>query len=383
MQNKLKTLSAEEDLRGKRVLMRVDANIDSNDIDSLRISRLKKDIIDLTERGAQLILLTHRGKPRGREETLSTEHLIPIFKKIIGLDFIFTNSFKVSKIDKLFKEKPDSVILLENTRFESGEVKNSRIFAKKLAKLADIYINNAFGASHRKHASIHRITSYLPSFAGQALQLEFETLSKKIDTPFILIVGGLKLTTKIPLINTLASQAEVIILGSGYANVWRTLRLGQGSTSFPISKSEVKAMKKLLKDFEHKVILPKDLRVENRQGDEEIVIRTLDQLQPDDFIIDIGPDTELLLADYIDSAKTIIWNGPLGIVEHQEGKDGTLSLIDQLLSARLKKSIIGGGDTIKLLTPEEINSLYFVSTGGGAMLSFLAGEKMPGLDMLK
>lgn len=363
--------------------MRIDANIDPEDTHPLRIIRLKDDIDQFTSQGSRIILCTHRGKPRGREGTLSTKHLVTILSNILGKKVIFTDSLESKKIDRLFKENPEALILLENTRFFKGETRNSRFYAKKLSRLADIYINNAFGACHRKHASVHRIASYLPSYAGSLLRNEVESLSRELDKPFILVVGGLKLSTKIPLIKKMATKAEVIILGSGYANVWRSLRLGQYSTSFPVLKKEVRAMREIIKKFEHKVILPKDLRVLNREDDENIVIRDLHQLQPDDYILDIGPDTELLLSDYIHNAKSIIWNGPLGIVEHEEGKGGSLSLLDSLLAARLKKSIVGGGDTIKFLTPQEIESLYFVSTGGGAMLSFLAGEKMPALNVLQ
>jgi phosphoglycerate kinase len=383
MSLKLKLLPEEKNISGLKILVRIDANFDASLSDSLRISRVKNDILNLIDRGARVILCTHRGKPKGREETLSTEHLVSSIENTLGQKVIFADTLSPLKIKNLLSKNPEAVLLLENTRFEKGELSNSWFYARKLSRIADIFVNTAFSVCHRKHASVHRITSFLPSYASKAIQAEVDILSKPISEPFVLIVGGIKISSKISLIKQLAPKAEFVILGSGYANLWRSLRTGVLNKELGLTGSEVKSFKKLLKLFGEKIVLPNDIRVYNRPDDDEIVIRSLSQLQPDDTIIDIGPDSELAIADYVSNAKSVIWNGPLGIVENEEGRGGTLSLIDVLINERLVKTILGGGDTIKLLTEEEVDQLYYVSTGGGAMLAFLAGEKMPGLNVLK
>ncbi len=350
---------------GTRVLMRVDANIDPLDVHPIRVTRALPDMESILASGGRLILMTHRGRPKGKEATLSTKHLIPRLEAILERSVVHVTEFTKDACDRKWRENPEAVLLLENLRFFEEEEANGRSFAKTLAALGDIYINNAFGVCHRKHASVHKITKYIPSYAGCLLKEEIEILNVPFEAPFVFALGGIKMETKVPLLKCLAPKASAVLLGS----------------AFVMELKEGKAMRWIQKKFKEKIQLPIDVRVEK---DETISIQMVDKLKLDGGrIIDIGPDTEMVYSQAILEAKSVLWNGPVGITEEEEGKNGTLSIVDAMRHATQARVVIGGGDTIELIDPEDLAGHIFLSTGGGATLSYLSGERMPGLDVLR
>ncbi len=374
---KLRTYK-KKDIQSKRVLLRVDLNISQGvDAGHYRFERAMPQIRKLLEMEAEkIVLLTHIGRPKGKERHLSTQKLVQELAEAIGQDVVFASTIAKA-------EKSDSrIVLLENTRFFPGEIKNGRRFARQLASLGDVYVNNAFGVCHRKHASIHRITSFIPSFAGDLITEEVKELSRALKKPLILIVGGIKIATKIPLIKKLAGRSRAVLLGSGMVHVHRAMRLQGRSSGMQIRLRDRLAMHKLIKKFENKIILPDDVRVHNREDESDVQIRTFDQIQPDDAIIDIGPQAELSFAKKIEGAKTVIFNGPMGIVEDADGREGTDSIVD-MISRSKARVIVGGGDTVDYVLHNTDAKIDFVSTGGGAMLAFLSDSAMPGLEVLQ
>lgn len=373
----LKYLKTSDLKPGVRVIMRIDANISFEGGISETPPRLIdaiKDMKAILSSGASLAIIGHRGRPKGQEQSLSLKPLVSFLAKKLDHEVKFMKDIQAPP-------SSERVVLLENLRFFKGESKDSRKFAKKLAEMGDIFVNNAFGVCHRKHASVHRLAKILPSYAGTSVKKEVEGLKllKKADDR-LLILGGVKLSTKMPLIENMANSVNFILLGSSYQSLLTRQRNSawvDGS-----DKREGKMLAKLIAKYNHKIILPLDVRVLESEDSEVVVTKEANHIQPDDVVMDIGPETELRYAEFIDNADEIVWNGPLGIIENADGSEGTLSLIDALKRAS-GRTVIGGGDTLKLLTSDEIADFDFVSTGGGAMLSYLAGEKMPGLDVLQ
>jgi phosphoglycerate kinase len=361
----LKYFDIDQMPHGARVLMRVDANIDPLDVHPIRVTRALPDMEAILAAGGKLILMTHRGRPKGKEATLSTKHLIPRLEAILERAVVHVTEFTREACERKWKENPEAVLLLENLRFYDEEEANSRTFAKVLAALGDVYVNNAFGVCHRKHASVHKITKYIDSYAGCLLKEEVQALNMPFEAPFVFALGGIKMETKVPLLKRLAPKASAVLLGSAFV-----MELEKG-----------KAMRWIQRKFKEKIHLPIDVRVEK---DETISIQMVDKLKLDGArIIDIGPDTEMAYSQSILEAKSILWNGPVGITEEEEGKNGTLSIVDAMRHAKQARVVIGGGDTIELIDPDELEEHIFLSTGGGATLSFLSGERMPGLDVLR
>lgn len=357
--------------RGTRVLMRLDANVDPADSHPVRITRAVPEIEAILAAGGRVMLMTHRGRPKGREATLSTKHLVPRLEALLERPVVHVPEFSRAACDRAWRDKPEAVILFENLRFFDGEEKNGRAFARDMASVADLYLNNAFGVSHRKHASVHRITKYIPSFAGSLIREEVAALNTPFEEPFAFVLGGAKMETKIPLLRKLAPSAAAVLLGSAF-----------------VLPDQAKSVAWLQRKYGERIHLPIDIRV---QMGEEIHVLTLarwrEALEGEHAAtlrcLDIGPETEMAYAATLLEMKSVLWNGPLGIVEEEEGKNGTLSLIDALQHARQARVVIGGGDTIELIQPEEIESHMFLSTGGGATLTYLSGAPMPGLRVLQ
>ncbi|MEK7566058.1 MAG: phosphoglycerate kinase, partial [Patescibacteria group bacterium] len=270
--------------------------------------------------------------------------------------------------EKIRESKPESVFMLENLRFYPGEDKNDKNFAKKIAGLGDFYVNDAFAFSHRKTASMAAITNFLPSYAGPNLEKEIKNLSsvlKNYKKPLIVILGGIKISTKLGLIKNFFSKADYFLIGSAMADNFLVAQgLPIGDSVY--EKEMVPFAKKLLKQA--KIVLPTDLVINNRK------------------ILDIGKKTEKHFADIIKYAKTIIWNGPVGRFEIPKFAKGTQTIIEAILKNKNAKVVIGGGETIAAISKYQSviskNKNIFVSTGGGAMLEYLSAKKLPGLIAL-
>lgn len=354
---KLRTWNARDIARGTRVLLRIDANIPTGVSlrgSSDRIAKIIPEIKRLRSRGARIIIMTHWGRPRGHDRALSVSPIATMIGSVLGTKIICSRDVVGESARSMAEDlEPGEIGMIENLRFDPREEKNSLAFARAFAKLGDVYINNAFSVCHRAHASVSAITKCLPSFAGQLLVDEVEALSRPITHPAVLIVGGNKLETKIPLLTALGKKVDHVLLGSGPARELTKLRPS-------------KEAKKIIESLGKKLHLPEDVRYD-----------------ADRVVIDVGPKTSKAFASIIRTAKTIIWNGPVGIVESPAGARGSKALLTAIPKTRDAYSIIGGGDTVEFVRQAKaLKRFSFVSTGGGAMLAFLAGEKMPGLEAL-
>ncbi len=391
---KLRALPASLKLTGKRVLVRVDWNVPKLHAgmeDSLRITRSLPLIKDLSERGATVILLTHLGRPTRRDLRFSTRPLSTLLKRQHDLPVTFHPEpvsdarARQRLLERLSEAPAGSIHLLENVRFEPGEDKNDRKLAKAYAGLGDIYINDAFGACHRAHASIVALAKALPAYAGPALVGEVEALSRLLNRPsrpFVAVLGGFKLSTKLPLLSKLLRSCDQVMVGGAMAATCLAAK-GFAVGASLIERPLVTQIKTTVNSS--KLILPVDVKV--RRGRERTLYRRLvGQIEKGDMIVDVGPATLAAWAARIKKAKTIMWNGPVGISEERATGAGTRFLA-RAVAARAKGpafGVAGGGETLPVISQTRTSEWFdHVSTGGGAMLAFVASEgKLPGLEPL-
>jgi len=378
----------------KNILLRVDFNvpldIQGRVTDDFRIQRTLPTIKYLLSRKAKkIILISHLGRP-GREDKGNPQYSlrsvaerleILLKKKVYFFPGRINNSLK-----KEIQELPElSVILLENLRFSPEENKNDRYFAQQLASLADIFVNDAFSVSQRQVASLCAITSFLPSFGGLLLKDELTALDNFFERPssLVVILGGAKVKEKIPLISKFCSSANSVLLGGVVANI--VLQSWEEKIGLSLKEESMLEEAKKLKKQKARIVLPLDFLVLN-QGQKEK--RLLGEIEKNDIILDIGPETKNIFGKLIGLAQSILWNGPLGKFEDERFKGGTESVIEAILKNKRAKAIIGGGDTLAALRTLEPRFKIqntknrFFSTGGGAMLKYLAKEPLPGLQAL-
>ncbi|MDQ5958008.1 MAG: Phosphoglycerate kinase [Patescibacteria group bacterium] len=361
-----------KDLKGKRVLVRADFNVPIEKgrvVDDSRLRLAIPTLEYLTSRGAKVLVLAHLGREGG-------ESLAPV-AKALG-QYIKVEFSKTLFADNQFKDMTNGqLILLENIRQYKEEEQNDETFAKRLAGLADIYINEAFSASHRAHASIVGVPKYIPSYAGLSFAKEYEQLAKAFAPahPFVLILGGAKFETKLPVIKKLLPKADTVFVGGALAHLlWRKM-------GFEIGKSlvdeGVKGLVDILKD--KKVLLPIDVVVKTKDSRQ---IKKPDNIRKQDNIQDAGPDTINLISDKIERAKFILWNGPLGNCEKNFTK-GTEAVA--LAVAKSKAySVVGGGDTVVAIERAHLSKDFnYLSMSGGAMLEFIAKGTLPGVEALR
>ena len=349
------------DIYGKKIILRVDFNIavkKRKGADDLRLLKTLPTISFLRNKGAKVIIVSHLEKEGGCPSMRAVFNYAR--KKIKGLDFVggMTGRSVSKMIEKL---EPGGVLMLENLRLNPGEKKNSPVFAKSLASMADIYINEAFSVSHRSHASIVGIPDYLPSYAGFLFRDEIKNLSLAFNPPrpFTLIVGGNKLKTKIPLIKKFLRRADRVIVGGALA------------ASFLYGKES--------KLQTPKITLPKDVITERKRRKTAVDVSGLGKR---DIIYDLGPKSMREIAGFAKKSRFVLWNGPLGFVEKGH-VFGTVSLIKALRSSKAKV-VAGGGDTADFLRSRGLaGGFYFISTAGGAMLDFLVCGTLPGIEALK
>lgn len=394
---RLRTLPAKKNLRGQRVLLRVDWNIPlEGGIEpeaSLKVERSLQMLKTLTARGAIVIVLTHLGRPKKREASLSTKRLVPLLKKGYDFDVIFhgesvSDAKGRAKIEKhLASAEAGSMHLLENVRFEAGEEKNLASLAKAYASLGDMFVNDAFASCHRAHVSVVGIAKYLPGFAGLSLEAEAKSLSAlltKPKRPFVAVIGGKKLSTKIPIITTLLKTCDAVMVGGAMAHACLVAK-GYSIGASYVETEALSAAKKLLKA--KNLFLPSDLIVTHKLKEGSALRHVpIDKLESKDISVDIGYATLKDWGQHIQSAKTILWNGPIGVTEFKEMGAGS-RFIARVIGAQAKGralGIAGGGDTIPVIqSTKTLESFDFVSTGGGAMLEFLTKKgHLPGLTPL-
>lgn len=347
--------------------------------DSRRIKILIPTIQYLLKKGP-LIVLSHQGRPNGKKDmSFSQRPLVPVLEKFLKMKVKFADSCIGPETEKVAKSlKKGEILLLENLRFEKGEEGNNLNFAKKLAKLGGIYVIDAFTNAHRKHASMIGVPKYLPTFIGFQFLEEIKYLSlvsKKEKHPFLLILGGAKFETKIPIIKRFLNKSDTVFMGGALA----TQILKEEGCETGLSLSDVKNynLPSIVKNS--KILLPKDFVVINKNKKRRVFF---DNLSKDDYIVDIGLQTIKDLEKKIRKAKTILWNGPLG--KTSSGFDVSTKEIVRAIAKTESMSVVGGGDTVEIISKLKMeNKFTFVSTGGGATLDFLAYGTLPVIEALK
>lgn len=379
---------------GKRILLRVDFNVPLTGTrvsDDTRIRETLPTIKLLLKHKARLIIMTHMGRPDGKiDEKYRLKPVALALQKILKKKVTYLKECIGPSVEKnIAKMKPGEVALLENLRFNDGEEANDAAFTKALAALGDIYVNDAFAVSHRAHASVYGITKLLPSFAGLLLEAEIKNLTPlitKAKRPLTLIVGGAKIDTKIGLIKNFFGKADTIIIGGALANTFLKAQ-GYDVGSSLYEKEKIGTAQEILLEAQKKkvqIVLPQDVIVADEITQTS---KTLDLPIEDVMgamkILDIGAKSRLSYTSIIKKSQTIIWNGPIGLYEFKPFAGGTNTLA-KIVGASKAASYIGGGDTIDALKRSKVplKKFTFISTGGGAMLEFLEGKKLPGIVAL-
>ena len=391
----MKSISEELNLNDKKILLRLDLNVPllgEKITDTTRIDKILPTLKFLISQKAKIIIISHVGRPKGK--VVNELSLKPICK---DLEIKLSQNIKlisknVKEIDSaaLFISDDEKVVMLENIRFYPEEEKNNQQFAKQLAALGDIYVNDAFSCSHRSHASIHEITKFLPSFSGLQLNLEIDALKKitsEIKKPITCIIGGSKVSTKIKIIKNLIPKFDNIIIVGGMANniiKYMGNNIGK-SLQEENSDSIVKEIFLLSQTENCKILYPQDVMVgKNLNGNPKI--KELNEVSPDEMILDIGPKTISMINNIIEESNTILWNGPAGYFENPSFANGSIEIAKKITeNNRSNKvySVAGGGDTVSLLNSLNIiNNFNFVSTAGGAFLEYLEGKELPGIKAL-
>ncbi len=357
-------------IRNKKIIVRVDYNVEIKDGKIEEYYRIEKSLQTINflikNKAEKIILITHLGRPKNKEKVYSTKNLIPYLRKIIK-DVAYFNW----QPDKEINVK-NKVILLENIRYFKEEEENNESFSESLAKLGDIFINEAFSVSHRKHSSVYGITKFLPTYFGFNFEEEIKNLNKVFE--YIkkrkrvgVVISGIKIETKIDLINKFLNKAEIIILGGGIANTFLKAK------GFEIGKSiyDEEYLDKVKKIYSNKILIPFDFITQNGY-------RFLGEIKKDDVILDIGNESLKIFLDELKKMDLVVWNGPLGKIEDKKYIKGSLNFAKEIIKMGNKK-IIGGGDTLKIFEKIRVKKLknVFFSTGGGAMLYYLAHENLP------
>ena len=386
-----------ENFKWKRVIIRVDYNVpfENNKIlDETRIAKSKPTIQKIINDGGSCILMSHMGRPKGKDKEFSFNKILFQIEKILDLKVVLVENFLEKKsIKKIKSIKPGDVILLENLRFYPEETKGDENFAKKLASLADCYVNDAFGTSHRRHASTTEIAKHFPKkkFSGYLLKKEVESIKKVLNDgkrPVLAIVGGAKISTKITVINSILDKVDDIIIGGGMAYTFIKALGGQIGNSI-FEKEYLDEASLILfnaKSKGVKIHLPTDVicSLEFR-NDSKKKNFDADKI-PDQWQgLDIGPNTSKLFNKIIIQSKTILWNGPVGVFEMENFSHGTKALGESIVKSTKNGafSLVGGGDSVAAAKKFNFSSkLSYVSTGGGAMLESLEGKKLPGIEAL-
>ncbi len=378
----------------KIVIVRVDLNVPSQEkiiSDNTRILKVLPTISELLKHKAKIIIISHFGRPKGKWlQEYSLRFLVKEFEKLTEKKIYFSdNNIKnLKKTDFETKFKDFDIIILENLRFYSEEEKNIDNFSKKIASFGDIYINECFSCSHRKHSSISGIPKYLPSFPGILLENEVQNLKNLFlvsnESESVAVLGGAKISTKIELIEFYAEKFSKVIVGGAMAN---TLNLAQGHNigDSLYEKKMTEFAKKLLDEYSKKIVLPIDSIVTDKKLQKTPTVKLISQVNKKDMIVDIGPQTRMLFHNEILKSKIVLWNGPLGLFEKKPFDEGTSFVLSAIKANNNKNffSVAGGGDTISMLNDSKTyNEFSFVSTGGGAFLEFVQGKDMPGLTSL-
>jgi phosphoglycerate kinase len=384
------------DVSGKRVLVRVDFNVPLKDgkiTDETRITAALPTLLELLRQNAKIILVTHLGRPTvgsaSDREALSTAPIALALSRKLGKRIAHVNDCIGEDVQNAVETLDDGeILLLENVRFYAEETDNDSEFAKQLASLADVYVNDAFGTAHRAHASTEGVTHYLTQCAaGSLMAREIHYLSmslKNPDRPYVAILGGAKISDKIILIENLLGKVDSLLIGGGMAYTFlAAMGVSIGNSLVETEKLGVATSLIKMKGFSDTVLLPVD-HVVGRTFDSETESQIVDEMSIADGWqgLDIGPKTVAAFSERIASAKTVVWNGPLGVYEFKKFAEGTIAVAQQIAASK-SVSIIGGGDCVAAIKQAGVaDRITHVSTGGGASLEFLESKPLPGITAL-
>ncbi len=384
------------DIKGKRVLLRADLNVpaDAGSVtDTTRIDRLKPTVDALTKGGAKVVVLSHFGRPKGRDEENSLKFILPSLKQSWGVDVAFANDCVGADAENAVAALKDGdVVLLENLRFHAGEEKNDAEFTKRLAKLGDLYVNDAFSAAHRAHASTEGLAHLLPAAAGLLMEAELNALSDALETPkkpVAAIVGGAKISTKLSVLDNLVRKVDYLVLGGGMANTFlfaQGVNVGKSLCEKDMA-DEARKIMATAKDAGCEIVLPTDrVCVKEFGAGVPTEVRDVKDIPDDMEAVDIGPKTVEALHDLFEGCNTILWNGPMGVFEvkpFDNGTNGLAQSVAKLTKAGKVISVAGGGDTVSALeNAGVVDQFSYVSTAGGAFLEWLEGKTLPGVAAL-
>lgn len=382
------------DLNGKRVLVRVDINVPMENgevTDMTRISRIADTVYDIQDAGGTVILMAHCGRPKGKVvEDMSLIHVAPFVADELGVPITFADSDYRDAVKEL---KNEEVLLLENLRFNPGEEANDMAFAKRLATLCDVYVNDAFSAAHRAHASTHAITTLRPSCAGRLMAQELSALEAALGMPkrpVVAVVGGAKVSTKLDLLGNLVGKVDHLVIGGGMANTFlaaQGINVGNSLCEHDLADTARDILAKA-ETAGCEIILPRDIVVarEFKAGAENETLAP-DACPADAMILDAGPATVAYIEDVLANAKTLIWNGPLGAFEiapFDAATNAAAKTAAKLTKAGKLTSVAGGGDTVAALNQAgAADQFTYISTAGGAFLEWMEGKELPGVAALQ
>ncbi len=386
----------EAEVAGKRVLVRVDFNVplDGDTVtDDTRIRAALPTIRKLVDEGARVVLMSHLGRPAGEgfEEKFSLAPAAARLAELLGRPVAFaTDTVGPDAQAKVAALADGDVLVLENLRFDKREKKNDPAFCEELAALADLYVNDAFGTAHRAHASTAGVAALLPAYAGYLMENEVATLTGMLDEPkrpFVAILGGSKVSDKIKVIDALLDKADTLIIGGGMCF---TFLLAQGKAVGTSLKEEdwverAAAMMKKAEERGVSLLLPVDVVAADAFADDaRTAIVSVDEMPDDMMGLDIGPETAALYAEAIAMAKSVFWNGPMGVFEMPSFEAGTRRVAEAVAANAEADTIIGGGDSVAAVNKFDLaDSMTFISTGGGASMELVQGEKLPGVEALR
>ena len=391
----MKSIQDHLNLNQKKILLRLDLNVPLKNgkiTDTTRIDKILPTIKFLLKNKAKIIILSHVGRPKGKIiNALSLKPICEDLKSKIKTNIkLITKNLKKIKSPELFKDSEEKIVMLENLRFHAEEEENDNDFAKHLASLADIYVNDAFSCSHRAHASISKITKFLPSYSGLQLNLEVNALNKvttEIKKPITCIIGGSKISSKINIIKNLISKFDNLVIVGGMANnilKYKGYPIGLSIKEEDCNKI-IEEIFSLSKKEGCKIIYPEDVSV-GKNLNSSSKIKALNDVSKSDLILDIGPKTMKTIKKVIEASNTVLWNGPAGYFENPNFARGSFEIANKIVEKNKAKtiySVAGGGDTVAVLNNMGVvNNFNFVSTAGGAFLEYLEGKELPGIKVL-
>jgi phosphoglycerate kinase len=385
------------DLENERVLLRVDLNVPMENgrvSDPTRIERVLPTIREIADKGGRVVLLSHFGRPKGRDPKQSLRPVVTALSEALGRQVAFAEDCVGGDAEKAVAAlKAGDVLLLENTRFHDGEEKNDPAFVKELARLGDLYVNDAFSTAHRAHASTEGLAHVLPAYVGRAMQAELDALAKGLDAPtrpLVAVVGGAKVSSKIDLLENLVAKVDALVIGGGMANTFlQAIDIGVGRS---LAERDLAPTAQRIMDRAREtncaIILPVDAVVAAElKAHAPHHTYGIDAIPSDGMILDIGAQSIDRVNAAINDAATLVWNGPLGAFEHVPFDQGTVAAArhaaERTRQGRLV-SVAGGGDTVAALNHAGVAEHFtYVSTAGGAFLEWLEGKPLPGVEALR